>query len=409
MAISFLRVRLLIFVGLVGLFLGTFWSLFNKSDDSKLDVVLRYDDFSSTSSERVENLLYSLIDLNDISCSFGIIPFHTDTCSISQNELIPLSDSKIGMIRSYVKEGSVEVSLHGYVHQSTSRSGNKSEFRGISEEKQIFMISSGRDFLDSVFMTNVLTFIPPWNNYDYNTIKVLSDQEFKNISADNLRIFEQPYNFNYVPYTALITDFDEILERNRLPLRNNRACVVVMLHDYDFAEINKGNAIISIQAFNKILERIIGKGWEVLSIRDAVDKSGSFDYKRYKWNYRKLYLIEHLSVLSGIFGKINMLKAFYLSAGQVIRILMLVILFYLLIALLVGEGTYWLLITLSIKWNFLRFLLIPLIILILLSVFIFLRDDNFLGKYELSFIMMGSGVIVGLLYYRIGLHKHNKT
>ena len=403
MTVMRLQTRLIIFTGLVAIFLVTLRSLFKKSDDAELHVVLRYDDFSSTSSQRVENALYRLIDLHNISCSFGIIPFQEGPSLHDQSELIPLSDSKISMIRPYLEEGSIEAAQHGSVHQPASRSDRKSEFAGIPEKEQHSMISAAKKFLDSMFMTGVFTFIPPWNTYDFHTLEVLADLEFKNISADNLQKFKHPHDFNYVPYTALITDLQEILERKHLPLKNNRACIVLMMHDYDFEEIDAERAITNLEAFDSIMQRIIGREWKIFSIQDAVNTTESFDYKRYKWNSHKLGLVRHLSVLSGIekiFGGISVLRTFYLSTGQVIRILILVIIFYLFIALFIGEGVFLLLNRISLHWNILKVVLISLIFTIPFAGIVFITDDQVLGKNELLLLAAGLGFVTGIMYFR---------
>ena len=62
--------------------------------------------------------------------------------------------------------------MHGNTHQ-TIKEFPRSEFLGLNYEQQFTKIKSGKLFLEEKLGTNINTFIPPWNRYDLNTLKVL--------------------------------------------------------------------------------------------------------------------------------------------------------------------------------------------------------------------------------------------
>lgn len=115
-----------------------------------------------------------LFDKYDMHITCAVIPFN------KQGEPLVVNNEALEYLKHLHKKGNVEIALHGYKHCWT---GNKGELDGLPYEEQYAMLSAGKQLLDSVFNTNVVSFVPPRNWYDENTILVLEQLGFKNISA----------------------------------------------------------------------------------------------------------------------------------------------------------------------------------------------------------------------------------
>jgi hypothetical protein len=129
---------------------------------------------------------------------------------------------------SGVKNNSIEIALHGLTHQQII----KGEFDGINIVEQNRRIVKGKCFLDSIFKTNIISFIPPFNAYDANTLHTLTDNGIKIISSALCTGQSLASNkILYAPET--IEDFGtllSILNKNK----DRKGIVVVMFHDYTF-------------------------------------------------------------------------------------------------------------------------------------------------------------------------------
>jgi peptidoglycan/xylan/chitin deacetylase (PgdA/CDA1 family) len=76
-----------------------------------------------------------------------------------------------------------ELAQHGYTHEDvgTGRGGplydERSEFAGLPLAEQKRRVGAGRDVLESHGIEPT-TFIPPWHEYDRNTVRAVSEQGF---------------------------------------------------------------------------------------------------------------------------------------------------------------------------------------------------------------------------------------
>ncbi len=136
-------------------------------------IAFRCDDITmSLGSQNVEML--RLFEKYDVHVTCAVIPFNKNgKPSIVNNEALDY-------LKYLQKCGIVEIALHGYKHCWT---GTRGELDGLPYEEQFAMLSAGKHLLDSVFATNVVSFVPPRNEYDESTMQVLEELGFKNISA----------------------------------------------------------------------------------------------------------------------------------------------------------------------------------------------------------------------------------
>lgn len=201
-------------------FLLFFVSLF--SGVGAVDVVFRYDDFM-LKNDSVNEEVVRIFQKHKIPLVLGVIPYDSSGHFVLEKNYAFMSTLKHGLAN-----GSIELALHGYNHIKVADNG---EFGNVPFEEQYRRIKTGKQFLDSVFQQNTATFIPPWNAYDENTLKVMEKLGMKVISS-SLTI-NQPYSskiVNYFPHTLgepqkLIS----IIEDHK----KSKGIIILMFHSYD--------------------------------------------------------------------------------------------------------------------------------------------------------------------------------
>ena len=194
------------------------------SSSKAVDVVVRYDDYM-LKPDTIQEKIVELFNKYNIPIVLGVIP-----CDEEESYVIVDGDY-LSLLKELNNKGVVEIALHGLTHTLH----NDGEFIGIPLAEQKRMLSKGKKILDSLF-SQVVTFIPPWNKYDSNTLIALQQLGFKCISSC-LTIgqpLENPY-LQYYPHTVdNMTDFLKAIKDNK-----NRDCIIIlMIHQYDFKEEN---------------------------------------------------------------------------------------------------------------------------------------------------------------------------
>jgi peptidoglycan/xylan/chitin deacetylase (PgdA/CDA1 family) len=217
-------------------------------------VALRYDDYSNSSPTDFELRLIESLDRLRIPCTFGVIPFleHRDVRGAK-----PLTPNKTDILRNIAHNDIFEIALHGYAHKELSENGRskRSEFAGLGFAAQYKKISLGKIFLEQLIGEKVETFIPPWNSYDKNTLRVLEALEFQTISACNtVSVIDPnaPPHFKFLPQTCSLRWLRSAIESARKNCKS-RALVVVVFHAYDFIEVNKSKGTTSFEDFLELL------------------------------------------------------------------------------------------------------------------------------------------------------------
>ena len=139
-----------------------------------ITIIFRFDDYSALSNTKLENQILTTFKENNSTLTIGVIPFvcEGNKEKICKQESIPLLENKLDILKKGINKGYIDVALHGNTHQ-TIKEFQRSEFLGLNYEQQFTKIESGKLFLEEKLGTNINTFIPPWNRYDLNTLKVL--------------------------------------------------------------------------------------------------------------------------------------------------------------------------------------------------------------------------------------------
>lgn len=150
-----------------------------------MKTAVRLDDITPDMDWDKYKRIEKILDENGISPLIGVVPFNLDDNLIRCEE--PLSENEFETyLKGRVEKGWV-ISLHGYNHVYTSTKkgifplNNFSEYAGVPYDKQLKMLTEGREKLKQMgFDTDF--FMTPAHTYDSNTLKALEGAGFKKVT-----------------------------------------------------------------------------------------------------------------------------------------------------------------------------------------------------------------------------------
>lgn len=194
----------------------------NLYSKGNLIFVFRYDDFT-LQNDNIDKETVKLFLKENIPLVLGVIP-----CDENEKLLLKQNYLFLDTLKQAYRNKNIEIALHGLNHKNL---GN-GEFYNISYQEQYRRMKLGKYYLDSIFNQRTVTFIPPWNAYDEQTLevmeklglKIISSSLTKNQSCSNASI-------NYFPQTLEHPSELFTLMKN---LSNKKGIVIVMFHHYDF-------------------------------------------------------------------------------------------------------------------------------------------------------------------------------
>jgi len=196
-------------------------------DASPIKVALRYDD-PRLQSNAFNDSLFTMLQRNQIPFTVAVIP-----CTTDERFVCDTAWQFFSTLKQALADRSIEVALHGFKHVLwNTDSHHYGEFNGVDYQEQYRRIAKGKQLLDSVLDYDIVTFVPPWNAYDDNTLKVLENCHFKAISAavDQSDCLSSN-RINYYPCTvAKPTKLLAAIENNR----HRKGLIVLNFHRYNF-------------------------------------------------------------------------------------------------------------------------------------------------------------------------------
>lgn len=157
-------------------------------------VCLRFDDYHQDTDHKKWVDVLSRYNNRGLRGIIGVIPRYQDE---------RLNEEVVGFLHGLQADG-WEIAQHGYTHQDigTGRGGilydERSEFAGIPLEEQRRRIGSGRDILESHGL-HPTTFIPPWHEYDRNTVRALTKEGFNCVNEGRWPVPRTIENVTLVP------------------------------------------------------------------------------------------------------------------------------------------------------------------------------------------------------------------
>jgi len=303
----------------------------------KITVVFRYDDYSTLSQTDLETKLIDLFQKYKVSCTFGIIPYvaSDDVHSPCLQEVIPLSEEKVYIVKTAMGAGIVEPALHGYSHQTIRdcKKGGCTEFSGLSYEKQMEKIKKGKEFLEEKLDTKISIFIPPWNSYDTNTLYCLEKLGFNCISAGLHGVQDENLHLKFLPATVSISELQQAINSVRQS-SISQPLIIVLFHGYDFIEGDNERGKFTYLEFSNLLSWITSQKDVCISSMGQLINEDDLESYRFQKN-KKYFLIRHFNPFF-ILRSLNVSRFYFshISLTMAIKICKIVVTFALLILLI---------------------------------------------------------------------------
>ena len=292
---------------------------------SPIKIVLRYDD-PQLQTDTVNDSLFAVLQRNDIPFSIAVIP-----CDSAENLICDTAWQYFPALKKAVTNGKIEIALHGLVHK-------RGEFGNIPYEEQYRRIFKGKYLLDSVLNCNIITFVPPYNTYDKNTLIALEQCGFKVLSS---------YLENRTIDNGAVTDFPCTIDSpvDLLPTvdnnHNREGVIVLMFHQYNFTDK------FTVVDFEKILLRIKENlNVEFITFANLINSGETVNNKRIEANRQSNLLSKQLK-LKGMLHPVSYCNAVrWVNAGLYsFASLAISLILYLLLMRRNVDKRFWLLIS----------------------------------------------------------------
>ena len=317
---------------LLTLFISTFIFTSCSSqpiEEKQINVVFRFDDPSSLSSTETELRVIDAFREHNASITFGVIPFMCagNVHDTSPQDVAPLGPKKGELLKKAAQEGILDISLHGYSHQ-TRDVVDEGEFQGLDYDSQLEKLSKGKKLLKEMIGTSVTTFVPPWNQYDINTLKALEVLGFSTLSAAIPGKAPNGAKLNFIPCTSKLSDLRDAVKEARVS-SDRQPLIVVLFHEYDFLEASEQRGIFSFKEFYDLLGWLKSqKDVRILSVSQASKEIKDLSVKRLQLTNQN----HSLEIFLPSFLKES--KFSYLESPQLEKTMAKITLLYLLITVL---------------------------------------------------------------------------
>lgn len=256
---------------------------FQYSFSENLKLVFRYDDFV-LKNDSLNKQLIDVFVKNKIPIVLGIVPYGSDRKVINELNLSFFDELKQG-----VNNGLIEIALHGFNHSRVSKNG---EFDHVQIEEQFYRMKLGKAYLDSLFQYHTISFIPPWNAYDENTLIVMEKIGMKIISS-SMTVNQALTNDYIVYYPHTIDDPKGLVQVIKRNVKRD-GVIVLMFHSYDFSEKFSVDDLESL-----LIDLDRNYDIQFTTFRDLLNQSEKSDSNRFKSNL-EVNLLSKLLNMSGV-------------------------------------------------------------------------------------------------------------
>jgi hypothetical protein len=222
--------------------------------EKQITVIFRYDDYLRFSSTDIAVKLVAAFQQHGFSCTLGVVPYvgSGDYHGPTPQDVVPLTPAKANIIANAIKDGTVEVALHGYSHQRIREKDGYGEFSTLDYTVQLEWILKGKNLLEQMLHTQITTFIPPWNRYDFNTIRAVEKLGFTCFSADLSGDIEKPSSLSFLPETCGLNKVRDAVESaRRIP--DIQPIIVALFHEYNLLDVDRDRGDITYQELLELL------------------------------------------------------------------------------------------------------------------------------------------------------------
>ncbi len=134
----------------------------SQTQSPKIYMVLRMDDYSNSSNFQMERKIFNIASLYNFPISVAPV------------WMFGSQPDEVEFLKPYMNNGSVEIASHGLTH---------AHFPSRPYSDQVYRLKESRRLLEEAYNTTIEAFAVPLNEYDNNTLKALTELEYKVISA----------------------------------------------------------------------------------------------------------------------------------------------------------------------------------------------------------------------------------
>jgi hypothetical protein len=249
--------------------------------DRKIVVAFRNDDPSACSNVDHEKRIADVFESFRIPQTIGVVPLfckgNIKDSNIQTLMALDENPEMVNFLRDYIEQSGSEIALHGCTHQANRFSRHwrdeHFEFEGLPLNEQEELISRGTKILVDNFEKKPITFIPPWNRLDHNTVHACLRQGYKIISSDS-----------YIPHVDGIISLGMNCELHSFPSKLKRALTsgndILLVINYHSRFIIKEK---EISLLKNVLEMCVNSSCvEVLTLAETVRKYKDLVQKSYE-------------------------------------------------------------------------------------------------------------------------------
>ena len=297
------------------------WRIYIKN---MVNLIFRYDDFSYDSNIKLEESLFRIFQKYKIPITIGVIPFRQNNFEIKDQKGLNISNKpeKKKILENGIDKKLIEIAQHGHSHFNYQKIP-KAEFIGISLETQKKLISEGKFLIETFFNLNLKTFIPPWNRYDRNTIKLIEKFDFKNISAGTKGHFSEDSSLNFIPSTCSLNKFIEILNNQSINIFKNET-LVILLHEIDFLD-EKEKYEEKMKSFDLFLQNLtLNSNISYYLISEFTETE---IFRKYKYKYYRIKRLLNIQLPKQLLNEKNH-STTLLTENEIKKTIVKIIIFY---------------------------------------------------------------------------------
>lgn len=213
-------------------------------EERPITVVFRYDDYSALSRTDTDVRVIDAFRQHGLPCTFAVIPCESPGmhCFVDLDPPTrPLGTDKAQILKKAMAEGTVEIAQHGWSHHTVRESRGPrdlSEFATLAYETQRQRIASGKKLLESLLGSPITIFVPPFNTYDLNTLRALTEEGFRVVSADGRGPAHPDSALEFLPSTCELHEVRRAVALARCT-PGTRPVIVVLFHPYSFHNARK--------------------------------------------------------------------------------------------------------------------------------------------------------------------------
>jgi hypothetical protein len=221
-----------------------------------------------------------------------------DYLDINPQAVLPLTTAKAEMARKAIAAGAMDAAQHGYSHQTQGYTrGWYTEYDGLDYDSQMNKTKNGKVFLEKILDTEIKTFVPPYNSYDANTLKVLEKLNFQCLSASLRGQTVPSSSLKILPETCTLAQLRDVIHYARKNV-DYHPIICVMFHQYDFVgiddtmEAEKIYRKVTIEEFRELLSWIASQNdLRIRSISQLLQENIDLSMERFINNKYYLELV----------------------------------------------------------------------------------------------------------------------